>query len=336
MSFTRVQELTPAEALALALVELKQDWFTEKSLVSCLCLFLSERLTPGAFSSVAALVKTATAEGLIEICPGPKGAHGIRITARGIAVASDIDLPRERVIERGKLEGERYVEANANPAPVLIDLLRFIPANRREFEKELSFLCSVFDHWRDHGWLSSKQVAVICEIGSRHGLHIHGHHLVGRAMDEWRQPYIEAERVRREQEYAREVQERARKQAAQAAKEREWRERAQRREAALKANREVKALLKQMEQDGEMAQLDLLVPTIFPNINLTPANKATAYAGAGSKELRTCIAAFAFGKPPSLVWEKSGQLRQPDADSAQWQTVINHRAFQELARPLLE
>jgi len=324
MAFTSIKELSVTEALALTFVHVKHEHFTEKSCVACLCMFFSERLTTGAFSAVGALLDLAAQQGLVEVFPGPRGGKGLRITAKGAASVSDVDLPSDRVTERGKLEAERYKEANANPAPALISLLKLIPKEKWEFHREVRFVDSVLCHWRDHGWLSSKQLAAICEIGNRHGLHIDAHHYIGRSMDVWRQPYLEAERLRKEQE-------RARESAAKAAAEQQRRQKAEAREIELKSNRQVKARLKQMELDGELDQLFQLAQAIFPSANLSSSAKATAYAGAGSKELRVCIGAVVFGKPPALVWKESGQLRQPGVESELWQTIVNHPEFKRIS-----
>jgi len=82
-----------------------------------------------------------------------------------------------------------------------------------------------------------------------------------------------------------------------------------------------------MEREGALDQLEKLVDAIFPESTLSKRTRVAAYAGAGSKELRVCIAALAFGKPPALVWKQSGQMTQPTAQSEQWQALRTHPAL---------
>jgi hypothetical protein len=157
------------------------------------------------------------------------------------------------------------------------------------------------------------------------------------ALDEWRQPFLEARRRRQEEE--KEAEKEAEKgarslaRARYVAKENERREPERIRAIALTANRQVKAVLKQLEERGELDRLELLVFAIFPHATLSSASRSTTYAGAGSKELRVCIAALAFGRPPALIWREAG-VRQPGYDSELWQTVTSHPAFLALGRPI--
>lgn len=99
---------------------------------------------------------------------------------------------------------------------------------------------------------------------------------------------------------------------------------------ALEHNRQIKARLQQMEQEGRLDPLDQLVTAVFPDTTLTRLAKVSAYAGAGSKALRVCISAWAFGKPPAHVWKKCGQMSQPGVESEQWQILLNHPAFRAI------
>jgi hypothetical protein len=192
---------------------------------------------------------------------------------------------------------------------------------------------SVFSQWRDRGWLSSKQVAKIAQIGTRRGVFVAAHHYIGRAMDEWRQPYRDAEARRIAATYTRDREEKA----AMQARQQQERARAtaaaympeRNRNAALAHNRQIKVELEKMERDGGLDQLERLVDAVFPESVLSKRTRVAAYAGAGSKELRVCIAALAFGKPPALVWKQSGQMTQPGAKSEQWQALLVHPALKD-------
>lgn len=323
MAFTTVDELAVEEALALALVEFKEERFTEKALATFLSLFLSDPLRPGTFMMVRGIVGAAVDRGLLVPASGPRGGAGFRISATGTKLVRNVELPQELFAKRNRLDGERNAEASANAALMMLQLQAAIPPEKREFQRDLAFMRSVFCHWRDHGWLSVKQVAKISEIGTRHGIFVAERHYVGRAMDEWRQPHLDAERRTIAEAVARD-------RGVKAAEEAQRRLREQSRKAALDENRAIKVLLHQMEQEGKLDQLGTLVSTVFPGTTFSTSAKATAYAGAGSKQLRVCVAALAFGKPPALVWKKSGQVTQPGAESEPWQVLVNSPAFQTI------
>jgi hypothetical protein len=141
------------------------------------------------------------------------------------------------------------------------------------------------------------------------------------------QPYIEAALRER-------AEHQARIRAAEAAQEAERRARERVKAAARDANRQMRAALEEKEQAGLLDQLDALVAEIFPGTSTSPSARATAFAGHGSQALRACIAALAFGRPPSKVWDAAGSHRQPDAASDAWMTVTTHPAFLALERPL--
>ncbi|MGI4845832.1 MAG: hypothetical protein ACRYF7_21280 [Janthinobacterium lividum] len=330
MAFTKISELTTDETLALALVQFDGNRFTAQGLAIYLSSLLSDRLTPGTFMVVRGLIDTAVHEGMLQTDRGSQG-EGFRIPTLAIELLGDLDLPSELFTRQHRLNGERNEEASADAGPMLRQLLDRIPPHKPESQRELAFVNSVFSHWRDRGRLSSKQVDTIEQIATRYGMFVAAHHYIGRAMDEWRQPYRDAEARRIAATYARDREEKAATQARQ----QQERVRAtaaahkpeRNRDAALAHNRQIKVELEKMERDGGLDQLERLIDAVFPESTLSMRTKVAAYAGAGSKELRVCIAALAFGKPPALVWKQSGQMTQPGAESEQWQTLLIHPAL---------
>lgn len=96
-------------------------------------------------------------------------------------------------------------------------------------------------------------------------------------------------------------------------------------------NHLIKTALKDLENAGRLSELDAVMAQVFPGISTSYSARSTAYAGCGSKALRVCIAAIAFGKPPALVWEEGegkGAVRQPGVDSEEWKALIAHPGFQ--------
>lgn len=333
MAFTKVSELTTEEALALALVQFEGNRFTAQELSIFLSSLLSDRLTVATFMVVRGLIDIAVREGLLQPVLKPSSGGGFKIPELAIEVLDNVDLPSELFANRHRLDGERNAEANADAGPILRQLLDAIPPGKPGSQGALTFVNSVFSQWRDRGWLSRKQVAKIAQIGTRHGVFVAEHNYIGRAMDEWRQPYRDAEARRIAATYARD---RAEKAATQARQQQE-RVRAtappykpqRNRDAALAHNRHIKAELEKMERDSGLDQLERLVDAVFPEATLSKRTRVAAYAGAGSKELRVSIAALAFGKPPALVWKQSGQMTQPSAASEQWQALLNHPALKD-------
>lgn len=325
MAFTKVDELTIDEALALALVEFMDKGFTEKEVATYLSLFLSDRLRPCSFMVVRRIVDSAVEQGLLQTASGPRGVDVFRVSRAGAELVSNVDLPVDLYAKRIRLDRERNAEANANAGPSMLQLLEMIPSDKRQCQGDGTYVKSVFRQWRDQGWLSSRQAERIAEIGAWYGFFVPAHHYVGRAMAEWRQPYLDAE-VRKASGVR--TPDRLTK-AVEAAPVRDPR---QIRAAALQANRQLKAELEQMERNGELDQLDQLVRAVFPGTTLTRPAKFSAYAGAGSKALRVCIAGLAFGKPPAVLWKQSGQMRHPNAESEEWRTLINQPSFQAVDR----
>jgi hypothetical protein len=193
MAFTRVSELTTEEALALALVQFEGKRFTAQELAIFLSSLLSDRLTVATFMVVRGLVDTAVREGLLQPVVKPPSGEGFKIPELAIELLGDVDLPGDLFTNRHRLDGERNAEANADAGPLLRRLLDAIPPGKPGSQGDLTFVDSVFSQWRDRGWLSSKQVAKIAQIGTRRGVFVAAHHYIGRAMDEWRQPYRDAE-----------------------------------------------------------------------------------------------------------------------------------------------
>jgi hypothetical protein len=321
MSFTSVKELTATELAALAFVEFRHTRFTSNKLASRVCIILSESFKVRHIQLVDNLLKMAENEGLVEPSLGPKGGPGFKLSTGGAEIVGDVDLPKKHFERQAKLNDERNVEANSDPGPVFSRLLKAIPENNFQ---ERRFISSVFRQWLDHGWLSSKQVAKMAHTGLEYGEFIEPRHYVGNSLDEWREPYIQ-EQLRLTAELHAGTRARA------MALENERKEREKSKALIREANGKVKIILKEMERTGALNELDALISAVFPETNLTANAKAVAFAGHGSKELRVCIAAVAFGKPPALVWENAGSIRQPDAESALWRKLTEHATYQALS-----
>lgn len=201
-------------------------------------------------------------------------------------------------------------------------LLLIVPQNEM---KDRHFLKQLANYWLSNGWLSSKQVAAMALIASKHGEFIHQQHYVGMAMPEWTAPsYIERQKRKVAEERAEELARIEAEKLRRLAKE-------QAKKVLLDKNRLVKTALKELENAGGLAELDAVMAEVFPGVSSSYSARATAYAGCGSKALRVCIAAIAFGKPPALVWEEGegkGAVRQPDVDSEEWKALIAHPEFQ--------
>jgi hypothetical protein len=318
MTLTKIKELTVIEAIALAYTEYGHHRFTASSLTGYLCSILSDRFKVRSVQLIDELIKVALREGAFEPAPGPQGGPGYIVTEHGVELAAEVDLPRDKFERRAEAEVERRTAAGANAGPVFTNLLRVIPQDNF---RDRTFIESLAQYWLAKGCLSSKQVSKIAEVATRHGQFIEERHYIGSALAEWTAPYFrEQQRVRQEQLAVQQTQ------AAAEAAERKQREQAKK--AIIVGNRKVKITLREMEATGGLAELDALVTAVFPNATLSSNAKATAFVGSGSLELRTCIAAVAFGQPPAAVWKTAGQRRQPDARSDQWQAVIAHQAYQ--------
>lgn len=313
------------EALALAFVQFKQDRFTSNKFTTYLCTFFAEPFQPSKIAAVESLLQAAYDEMLVVSAPGPRGGAGYRLTAEGIAHIADVDLPSEKFRRRGDLDDEKNLEANANVGPVFEQLLALLPANKHE----RGFVESVAAYWLSHRWLSSKQVTTLVEIGARNGLYVEGRHYVGASLEEWRQPYIEAA-------LRRQAEEESQARAVRAARDEERREHERAKAMVRDANQNVKLRLNEMVQHGNLSGLDALVNEVFPGTSVSAPAKATAFAGRGSHSLRLCIAAMAFGRPPSQVWATDGSYRQLGSDSEAWKLLISHPTFLALGVSIAE
>ena len=327
MAFTSIRELTFIESVALAFVEFGHNRFTRANLVGYLCSFLDDPFKVRFVKMVDDLLCMAESEGLVQASPGQRGGSGFQITALGAELVSDIELPLEKFERRSKFDDERQIEASSNPAPVFSVLLNVIPKDEircREFIQSLGL------HWVTHGWLSSKQVTKMVAIGERYGEFIEGKHYIGTSLEEWRAPYVEQLRINKKEQYRLKEEQRELARVHALACEKERKEIEQAKSLIREANRKVKITLSEMEKAGELNELDRFVMAVFPEVNLSEGAKSIAFAGRGSKQLRTCIAAIAFGCPPALIWQNVGSMIQPDAESEVWKQVIRHDAFQIL------
>lgn len=304
------------EALALAFVQFKQDRFTSSKFTTYLCTFFVEPFQPSKIAAVESLLQAAYGWNLVVSAPGPRGGAGYRLTPEGAAHVAEVDLPSEKFRRRDDLDDERSREASANVGPVFEQLLSLIPVNKRE----RGFVVKLWNFWLKHGCLSNGQVTTLAEIGAKNGLYVEGSHYVGTSLDEWRRPYVEAA-------LRRQAEDEARARAVQVARDEERRERERAKAIVRDANQNVKVRLNEMVQNGDLSGLDTLVNEVFPGTSVSASAKASAFAGRGSHSLRLCIAALAFGRPPSQVWATDGSYRQLGSDSEEWQLLISHPAF---------
>lgn len=324
MTFSSIKELTSLELVALAFVEFGHNRFTSNRLITHLCAVMAEPFKVSSVTRITQLLNDATANNLVQPAPGPRGGPGYQVSASGAEAVAEVVLPRDKFEAKDALDNDRMSEASGNPGPVFTKLLAAIPARET---RDRHFIGSVAQHWLTRGWLSRKQVTKMAAIAARHGEFVEERPYVGRSMDEWRAPYIQ-EQERRIAE-ARAVQEAY---ALAAAARRREKERIKKN--AKDRNDRVKRALKAMESHGRLSELEALIAAVFPAANPSAAAKAVAFAGHGSKELRTCIAAVAFHKPPAQVWANSGSAHQPDADSEMWQKVISHPAYRSVRHRL--
>lgn len=322
MAITKIKELTVIESVALAFAEFGYNRFTSSSLTSYLCSILSDPFKTKSVKLVDELMQAALGVGAVETSPGVRGGPGFAVSQHGVDLAAEVDLPRDKFERRAEADQERRTPANANAGPIFFALQKAIP---KDNYRDQHFIESLFQFWLSKGWLSSSQVAKLAEVATRHGQYIEQRHYVGKAIDEWTEPYVK--------EQHRLLQEQLAAQKAHAAAAATERKRVEDAKALVRnANRKVKAAIKEIASAGGLAELDALVATVFPNVNCDEMAKAVAFAGSGSKELRTCIALVAYGKPPSSVWQQPGNLRQPDAESEIWLNLI----AQPACRPVLE
>lgn len=316
MSLTKIKDLTVTELVALAYVEYGNHRFTISGLTSYLSSILSDTFKVGHVQVVDCLNSKALELQLVQVSHGKRGGIGFEVTERGVDAAAEIELPRDKFDRRAKSHEERRIAANANAGPVFVTLLRAIS---KKDMRERVFIEKLFQHWLAHGWLSSKQVAAMAEIGSRCGEFIELRHYIGTALNEWLAPYVQQQKQALADEWAAH-------QSLVLAMQNEMMEKERAKEAIRVENRKAKAAIKEIQTAGGLAELDALVAAVFPNINCKDMAKEAAFAGSGSKELRACTAMVAFGKPPASVWKNTGTARQPDAGSEIWQTLVSHPA----------
>jgi hypothetical protein len=316
MAFSKISELTVTEFVGLTFAHFGHRAFTMSALSHYLCSILSDTFKVRDVRVVNSLNRMALEHGLIRPSQGKRGGIGFEVTEQGVEDAADIELPGDKFEHHSKLQEERSREASANAGPVF-DALLCATAGKDVHGR--AFVEKVFKHWRTHGWLSSAQVAAIARIGARYGEFVKERHYVGSALEGWITPYIQ-----------RQKDELAADQAAHDARLLALREKIAEKEqakaATRDANRARRDALKQIELAGGLAELDALVTAVFPGVRLDAAAKTLAFSGAGSKELRACTAMVAFGKPPALVWQQSGNRTQPDGHSGVWQALIAHGA----------
>jgi hypothetical protein len=317
MTYIKINEITIEEAIALAFAQFGYDRFDASKLTSHLCGLFQEKLTVKTVNTVVAILADAKEKGLLQSAPGPRGGPGFKVSRQGVQELEDIELPQGKLDCKEKRDGELSHEANANPAPIFDRLLKLIPEGKY---RERKFIQDLKDHWITKGRLSQKQVASLEKTAERWGEYIAGHHYVGTAMIEWREPYLK-ERKQREQEH------RATLKAYKAAAESERLAAEQRRAQTKKTNSAASQTLRKMDAEGCFQTLPALVHAVFPGTIFNEGAKVRAFAGSGSREVRVCVAALAFGKPPNEIWMKSGTGAQPDQASPHWQTLISHPAY---------
>lgn len=324
MTFKKIEELTVLEALALTFVEFRLDRFTSNKLATRLCALLGAPFKVRALTAVEKILEAAALDGLVEAHPGPRGGTGYRISDSGARLVQDVQLPPEIFLRRESLDGERDMEAKENPGPMLERLLALVQGADARAWRDRNFAVALSEYWLKQGWLSRKQCDSAAEIASRHGVFIQALDYVGMSTDAWLRPYRDAILRREAEAHAR---------ARELAAEREAvRRESERLKAQVRdANREVRRVLDEMEAAGRLVGLDALVAAVFPETTVSKAAKASAFAGAGSKCLRACVAALAFGMPPSLVWQGRKGVVQPGPDSEVWMALTNHPAHRELA-----
>lgn len=321
MNNKKIKDLSTLEVIALASAEFKQDRFTGSKLTTWLCFLMNVPFSVGLLNHMDTLLEGALAERLVEMAPGPRGGLGYRISIVGADQVEKVELPGEMFSRRDSLDDERSMVPKENPGPMLQRLLGLPFDEDVKGWRAQQFARKLAEYWLKHGWLSVKQCDSAAEIASQHGVFIKAIDYVGTSPDMWLRPCRESV---------------LRRQAENKAQERKMlEERAHARKEAERikievrdANREVRRALDQLEADGKLDELDALVATVFPGTLLSKSAKSAAYAGAGSKGLRTCIAALAFGKPPSLVWQGRKGIVQPGPDSQTWKELIEHPAYQ--------
>jgi len=317
MAFESIKKLTIIELLAIAQIKYGGDRFIANDLAKYVSLLFSVPFKVSTNNDVVKWLEIAESEKLVRQEPGPRGGIGFKTTPAGAAVAGELEFPEALIERRQRLDDEKVSQAKENAAPIFLNLLSSLP---EDAVKERSFVSDIWQQWLARGWLSSKQAHSVAEIGLNFGIYINRSLYVGAAQDEWRVPYIEAQRKRFAEQ---------RLLARQRLAEIEQKRRAQiAAQAAIREkNRRVAATLKSDIFAVKLSGLEEFVTQIFPETNLSKGSLTAAYSGGGAKALRICISALAYGLPPSKVWENSASHVQPDESSDIWKVLIEHEAY---------
>jgi hypothetical protein len=312
----KFSELTVAELTGCAFAEFGHHRFTASELTTFLCsLLLKRRMTVADLSDTNELIAVALRHDYFVSVPGKRGGPGFAVTEFGVNATSDVALPFEQFEKRLALAKERSTPADANAGPMFEALYRAAPDDEGK-----TFVYKVYEFWLNNKWLSSKQMDVVAGIAKKCEFPLNQHVYVGAAQDDWVKPYVDsrlAAQRRRNEEGQAAIQ--AKYDAAQ--------EQRRLRTEAKEENRRVKVFLQELEQSGALGGLEALAKAVFPTASVSAQVKTAAFAGAGSNKLRICVAALAFGKPPSEVWTENGCFHQPGADSEHWQALMAHPAF---------
>lgn len=312
----KIKEMNAVELVAYAFAEFGTGRFTVQELATAVCAVLATRFTVGHIATIGELLYIAAQEGLVASMPGVRGGAGFGVTDSGLAAASNVELPIEKFQRRHTATHERDSAAQKNAAPMLKALLDATPRGSQEWD----FVNSVAKHWVTKDWLSHSQMARLGEIGQRLDQEIDEASYVGKARDEWVQPHKMAMKARQQKDREeRAAEDRARQLAHKEAARKQSEDKAE--------NQRIKRLLLELNATGALNGLEWLVMTVFPTLSISAQAKAAAFGGAGANGMRACIAALAFDAPPNRVWKNQGSIRQPDAASDSWQTLIAHPAY---------
>lgn len=326
MAFESIKKLTLIELLAIAQIKYGANRFTANELAKYLSALFSCPFKVGTNNDVVRFLGIAEIQGLVEEVPGPRGGTGFRVTHTGSESLREVEFPEALIERRQRIDDDKILIAKENAAPVVSNLFHSLP---NEAIKERRYVSEIWRHWLTRGWLSTKQVHSIAEIALNFGIYIDRSLYIGAAADEWRTPYIEAERKKSAQQKLL-----VRQRLAALEQERRLRETAQ---AAIRAkNRQVATELKSSVFSEKLSGLTDFATWVFPETNLSKSALTAAYSGNGAKALRVCISALAFGLPPNKIWAASGSQSQPDENSDVWRTVIEHEAYRAHAQSGIE
>jgi len=326
MSFDGIKTLTTLEILAIAQIRFVDERFTANELAKYVSALFSSPFRIGFNSDISKLLKDYEKEHLVESVPGPRGGLGYKITDTGSAVVSQFDFPEALIERRQKLDAQKMSMARESAAPVILELLNKIPDDFRSY-KAKRFLSGIWKQWLEQGWLSTSQVDSMADTALNLGVYIDRELYVGAATEDWRKPYIEeqrrkiAERKRLEQQRSLAIESKNREIAAAKA-------------AVREKNLKIAADLRSGPLAEKLMQLQELVKIVFPETNLAKGALTAAYSGGGSKALRVCISALAYGVPPNQVWSRSTSQLQPDENSDVWRTLVTHDAYRAWSRKI--